>query len=73
MKPFRTGWPTLMSIAGSCDSTAINLSSSDIDWRGTIVAPNGLFQANGAKIRGGSVIAVGVQASGSDVRFDAGR
>jgi hypothetical protein len=72
MRPYRQGWPTLMSTAGTC-SPAISLSGSAIDWRGTIVAPFGLVQAHGAKVRGGSVVAVGVQSSGSQVTFDVTR
>ena len=60
---------TVLAGGGNCHQAAINVSGSETEWDGLLAAPNGLLQVNGAKSRGGQILALSIQISGSDLRF----
>lgn len=70
MSPAAPGLPTLVSGSWACDSAAINLSGSNIEWDGTIVALSGMVRMSASNVEGGDVVAAAVRGSASNLILD---
>jgi hypothetical protein len=69
LSPAAPDLPTVLAFGGTCKKAAINLSGSSVTWSGLLAAPNGIAQVNASTLRGGSVAAVAIQMSGSDIQI----